>query len=393
MEQHDTMNMSVVNINTFRELIKEQLEDGDLKPVLGIGKAGIGKTESIAGLCKELGIGFRELRLVTMNETDLLGIPDYVDRVAEDGTKYRTTTFASNDMLPIASRDGERGILCLDELTSASKTIRAAAYQLLEEKRALGNYKLPNNWLVVALGNGPEDGGVFQGMEHTITSRCRCYYVEPELDAWKRWAVNHGVNATVIAFVSFEPEYLHKFPEDADSIQVFPSPRSWASLSRKLNDREKRGAIKDEMISIYAAAEVGMEVATKFAAFYKYNQQKIDVEAVLKGKPVGDISDMPMEAIHISVESLIKNLKEKYNTCNSSDFQLYMARVVNALIAIADVRLDAAAQGIKEIRFIAKGENQETDIVKYMLDNDSIFSKNCPKFEEFADNNADIFTD
>lgn len=392
MENRDTMNMPLVNINTFRTMIKEQMEDGDLKPVLGIGKAGIGKTECIAGLCKELGIGFRELRLVTMNETDLLGIPDYVERVGEDGRKYRTTTFASNDMLPIASRDGERGILCLDEITSATKTIRAAAYQLLEEKRALGNYKLPEKWLVVALGNGPDDGGVFQGMEHTITSRCRCFYVEPELESWKQWAFAHGVNSTVVAFVTFAPEYLHRFPEDMESVQVFPSPRSWASLSRKLNDREKRGNIDPAMIGIYAGAEVGREVAAKFAAFYKYNKDSLNVQDIMNGKPLPkDLDKISLEALHISVESVIKVLREKLETCNENDFQIYLARAVKAFIRIAkEVRMDIGVQGIKDIRLMAKEATSKINVVMLMCSEDSVFSKNCKEFTDFCMENADV---
>ena len=123
----DEMNLLSVSVERFIRLVEEQLEDENLTPVLGLGKSGIGKTESIHELCVKRGIGFKELRLVTMTETDLLGIPlvkEYDDPSVEGG-KVAKTQWASNDMLPIASRDGEVGILVLDEITSATATANA----------------------------------------------------------------------------------------------------------------------------------------------------------------------------------------------------------------------------------------------------------------------------
>ena len=70
----ETLNMMSVSVEVFARFIKEQIEDDDLSPVIGIGKSGVGKTESIYELTQEMGIGFCELRLVTMRN-DLLGIP------------------------------------------------------------------------------------------------------------------------------------------------------------------------------------------------------------------------------------------------------------------------------------------------------------------------------
>ena len=68
--------------------------------------------------------------------------------------------------------------------------MRAAAYQLLDGQRALGNYKLPEKWICVGLGNGPDDGGVFNGAEAALFTRCYGFRVAPNLESFKEYAQN-----------------------------------------------------------------------------------------------------------------------------------------------------------------------------------------------------------
>lgn len=379
----ETMNMMSVTVERFTNLIREQIEDGDLTPVAGIGKSGIGKTESIYGLTKEMGIGFCELRLVTMTETDLLGIPTI--------NEHNRTDWASNNLLPDAKRDGERGILVLDEITSATSTIRAAAYQLLDSKRALGNYKLPDGWLVVALGNGIDDGGSYQGMEAAFLNRCRCLRVEPDLKAWKKWAVNGGVNPSVIAFLTFMPDYLHKFnPEEM--VGVFPSPRSWSGLSRKLNDRENRNGGKPldrESIEIYAACCVGNEVSSKFSAFYEYNKSVINVEDILNGKATTDIKKLERQVMYLVVQGLIRSINHELTTSKIGlgEFKPEAVnKVVNAcnwLVGISKHSLDISVMALADLTANVR------DFASIVLDDS--FDEKCGSFIEFATVNNVVF--
>lgn len=379
----ETMNMLGVTVERFIQLIREQIEDNDLMPVVGMGKSGIGKTESIAELCKEMGIGFAELRLVTMTETDLLGIPTI--------NELGRTDWASNNLLPEVSRDGERGILVLDEVTSATSTIRAAAYQLLDSKRSLGNYKLPDGWLVVALGNGPDDGGVFQGMEAAFLNRCRCLRVEPDLRAWKKWAISKSINSSVIAFLSFMPEYLHKYdPEDL--VGVFPSPRAWTGLSKKLNDRESRNGgepVDDESAEIYSACSVGAAVAPKFAAFYTYNKSTISAEDILSGNNQGDIERTETQVMHLVVQSLVREINNevKLGKLERGEFkQEVIIRIGNAcrwLINVSDTMLDLSVMALSDLIANVK-EFQEV-----VLDDE--FDEVCPEFLAFAQKQNVVF--
>lgn len=344
----ETMNMLEITIEQFVNIIREKLEDEDYDPVMGIGKSGVGKTMSIDELTKELGIGYREMRLITMNEIDVLGMPEK--------DEYGATTYAANTMLPRADRDGEAGILVLDEITSCSSTLRAAAYQLLDSKRALGNYKLPEKWLVVCLGNGIDDGGVFNNMESALISRCTAYRIEPNVESWKKWALNHGVNKSVVAFISQNPNYMHVM--DPDQIaSVFPCPRSWVALSKKLNAREARkgGLLDNDKVELYAAGAIGASLAPDFATFYAFNHQLVDPETILNGTADASIvQDLGSEVRFLLIESLMQKVQEMLkNKTGDEDFNgeslSRLANIVNFFIASYNVSKDFSTQGMTDL--------------------------------------------
>ena len=138
-------NLPTVTVEQFTTIVKRQFSEGIRRPIFGLGKGGIGKTESIAELAKEMGIGYIDVRLLLYSEVDLKGIP-------YPNVNHTATIWLQNDILPRADRDGERGILVFDEITSCAKSVRTAAYQLLNENR-LGEYVLPAGWMIVCLGN------------------------------------------------------------------------------------------------------------------------------------------------------------------------------------------------------------------------------------------------
>ena len=369
----ETLNMMSITIERFVEELKMDLEDENYSPMIGIGLSGIGKTMSIAEVAKELNIGFCELRLVTLTETDMLGIP-YKD-------EWGRTNYASNALLPSVERDGERGILVLDEITSASRTVRAAAYQLLDSKRSLGNYQLPPGWKVIGLGNGPDDGGVFSGMESAFLSRATCYRIEPDLNCWKKWAVNNGVNSSIIAFLNFMPEMLHDFDPD-EIASVFPCPRSWVELSKRLNAREKRsstGLLDIEQVEIYTAGAVGMKAAPKFSAFYAYNGKTLSAEDIISGKEANsDVSNIEPQVMHIVIQNLVKGVNDIFaggGMVSDADIQ----KVVNVckwFVKVSDQRMDLAIMGIKDLGSSCKG-------FKNALIADARFNQMYPEFIEW----------
>ena len=382
-EQIETLNMRPASLERVLRQIKDQLEDEDYTPVSIIGKSGIGKTESIAGLAKELGIGFKEVRLSHYQESDLIGLP-YV----ENGI----TKHAPTDLLPPSNDEGQ-GILLLDEITSSQKNMRSAVYQLMDSSRKLGQYVLPKRWLIIACGNGPQDGGDFRGIEPAFMSRGFCWRVEPNLATWKNWALKAGVHPTVIAFLSFMPEKLHCMDLDAP-YDMIACPRNWTKLSTQLKNMEKRTRtgiiLDDEDLEFSSAGCVGANVGPTFSAFYRYNKEVISPEDIIEGKVKPEqMLNVTDEVLYITAQNLVhimaEEIKQHQADTDSGVDDVCMQRTTNLINWVLSlnkigVRLDVSVTILTDLAS-ALGERFHAIL---MADS---FDTACPEFMQFAIDN------
>lgn len=378
----ETLNMITVSLSRVIKQIKLQLKKEDYTPIIVIGKSGIGKTESMTELARELNIGFKELRLSHYQESDLVGLP-YIGE--------RKTKHAETNLLP-DSNDKGQGILLLDEITSSQKSMRSAVYQLLDSSRKLGEYKLPDRWLIVCCGNGPEDGGDFRGIEPALMGRGRCMRVEEDLTAWKNWAINKGVHPVVVAFLSFMPDNLHKIDIDRPN-DMIACPRNWVKLSIQLYNMESMsgGIITDEDDLEFAACTcVGHNCGPNFVSFYKYNKAVVNAEDIMEGKASPDAAaNLDTEVMYIVVQNLVSSIKKELqsNKCGdtfSKDSITRVANVCNWLIAVGrKYKLDFALMAFQDLG------NHVDEFKLLLLDDD--FEQVCPDLIEFANENEAVF--
>lgn len=369
-------NVPVVSVEDFIKIIKLQIEENNKRPVFGLGKGGIGKSEAICNLAKELNIGYIDIRLLLYNETDLKGIP-YPN---ENHTK---TIWLENNILPNIERDGNRGILVLDEITSCSKSVRTAAYQLLNE-RALGEYKLPDGWLIVCLGNGEEDGGDYQGMEGNFANRCSIFNIVTNLDVWKKWALSNNIHELVTAYLSFKPTHLHTFQIDSESEILFASPRSWKAVSDILNNCNISLLQSDHITKLRINSNIGNLVGQQFIAFTKFKESAPSIDLIMStGKCDNNLSN---EVIIILVHEISKELSRiikddmvKYNGIQQSSLN----RLVNSLNWILSLPKEYAVMSFKDL------VNYD-DVFKRLIIHPNLL-ESCPMLTKFASDNSEIF--
>lgn len=369
-------NLPTVTVEQFTTIVKRQFVEGNKRPIFGLGKGGIGKTESILDLAKELGVGYIDIRLLMYSEVDLKGIP-------YPNSTNTATVWLQNDILPRADRDGERGILVLDEITSVARSVRTAAYQLLNERR-LGEYVLPDGWMIVCLGNGEEDGGDFQGMEGNFANRCSIFNVAPNLDAWKEWAFKAGINYLVLGYVSWRPSDLHTFNPESETEMLFASPRSWKAVSDILNIY---GFNKDDDINnLRIISNVGSRVGNQFISFCKYKDAAVSPSDILAGKSVREITEM--EVLFMTMQGVIKLMTESIKTDKTNTGKLTSGT------------LEKCANGIKWMLGLKSVEHQVMAIKDFVTsDRETVtqmflnadFNKLCPELMEFAKRNSCIF--
>ncbi len=109
----------------------------------------------------------------------------------------------------------------------APPAMQGMAQQLILDRR-VGSYVVPDEWFVWAAGNRKEDrAGVFD-MPAPLANRFLHLQVEPDFASFKAYALEQGIHAQIIAFLSFRPSLLHKIEPHQPA---WCSPRSWMMAS------------------------------------------------------------------------------------------------------------------------------------------------------------------
>src|SRR5829696_5599735 len=113
------------------------------RPVYLWGPPGCAKSAVVRQTAATLGLTLADVRATLLDPVDLRGLP----RLDGDAAVWCPPAF-----LP---KDGQ-GLLFLDELAQAAPLVQAACLQLVLDRR-IGEYELPDGWVVVAASNRAED--------------------------------------------------------------------------------------------------------------------------------------------------------------------------------------------------------------------------------------------
>jgi hypothetical protein len=269
------------------------------RPLFLWGPPGIGKSDLISGITKELNGKMYDLRLAQMDPTDIRGIPYYnkekglmdwappIDLPSEeDASKY-----------PVV-------VLFLDEMNSAAPSVQAAAYQLILNRR-IGKYELPDNVVMVAAGNREGDRGVTYRMPAPLANRFVHLEMRVDFDSWLQWAANNNIHKDVIGYISFAKQDLYDFDPKSAS-RSFATPRSWTFVSDLLEDDLTESTVTD-----LVAGTIGDGVAVKFMAHRKIASRMPKPSEILAGK-VKDLDVKEVSAMYSLTISMCYELKDAY---------------------------------------------------------------------------------
>ena len=255
-------------------------DTGHHTPVMLWGAPGVGKSQMVAQIAKNHGVPLIDIRLSQMEPSDLRGIPFRVDEFVE---------WAVPSMLPNLKRHGNRGILFLDEITSAPPSVSAAAYQLILDRK-LGEYEVPEGWAIIAAGNRQGDRGVTYSMPAPLANRFSHYEVEINLDDWVAWAYANGIDERIIAFLRFRQDLLFEF-DAAQNPVAFPSPRSWEFAHRALHKFDESNNLLLGALQACVGKAAGIEVK----AFVDSLDQMPDLDAIINGEDVAAPKEIDLQ--------------------------------------------------------------------------------------------------
>lgn len=241
-------------------------------PLMLWGAPGVGKSTLVREICEQQGIDFIDIRLAQREPVDLRGLPvpkdDHVDWLLAGEWP----------------RDPEsRGVILFDELSAADRTLQAAAYEIILDRRLGDLYKLPSGWLVMGAGNRSGDRAVAYSFSSALANRFCHLNLEPDVEQWCQWAQQQGIDPKIIGFLKFAPEYFFKLDDQTSSEQGWPSPRSWERTARVLATAE-RLRLNAQQQRLMVNGLIGPGAAAALFAYLDSTEALPDVRAMLRGQ-------------------------------------------------------------------------------------------------------------
>ena len=284
------------------------------RPTFLWGPPGIGKSEVVEEITRELGGFMIDLRMAQMEPTDLRGIPFF-------NKNNEKMDWAPPIDLPDDEFASQYSIVVLfmDEMNSAPPTVQAAAYQLILNRR-IGKYVLPDNVVMIAAGNRESDKGVTYRMPMPLANRFLHIEMRSDFNTWQNWAIINNIHQDVVSYLSFAKNDLYDFDSKSSS-RAFATPRSWSFVSDILKDEDED---TDTLFTLISGC-VGEGLASKFSAHRKISSKLPNPSDILSGDVTTlDIKEVSaMYSLTISLCYEMKDMVDNKLVTNSEFNQVF----------------------------------------------------------------------
>jgi hypothetical protein len=237
-----------------------------------------------------------------------LMVPNYERKTAE----YFTT-----DLLPMKGL----GIIFFDEGNGAFPAVQKNMYQLLEERK-LGDYYVPEGFLVIGAGNTMTDRAGVNEMDMPLKNRVAhvelmiplvSNYGHPERTGWiEDYASTHNINKYIQYFLMFRDDLLHNYNPDSieEDLTVIATPRTWEKASKQIDGIEFIES-NYPMLEMFIGSFVGASIGKNVIDFVRMSKT-YDIAKIYKTRHV----DVPTEtsekyALIAAISSYYEKLKDK----------------------------------------------------------------------------------
>lgn len=341
-----------------KKIIRASVELG--QPAILMGSPGIGKTEVIEQVAKELGIGFRCFEASSLDPMDVRGV------LIPDG---EATYFTKSPLLPDVKKHGERGILLIDELPSGLPATQVALHSLFHPKeRRLGEFVLPDGWIPMATGNYASDGAGATQLLSAIGDRVNILNVKEDFDVWKEdYALPNNVHPIVLGFLNWKETAFCTFNDrtKGGKGKSFVTPRTHTLISNVFHYAETKDSnLGDEELLTMLAGYAGDGIATEYIGFRKTYMDLPDPNAIYRGEDI--LPDREDPSITFA---LCSALAAKMNKVTEAPLKMPKSKAIKRMLNYCQL-LDAEFGGllIKDL---------------YVTHRDDMLK--CPEFEKVAE--------
>jgi hypothetical protein len=273
------------------------------------GPMGVGKSSSVKEIAERLSketmteVTVTDIRLLNFSPVDLRGIPA-ADKLHEFTVWLKPKIFD----LP----EDRIHILFLDEISAAPQSLQAAAYQIALDKR-IGEFKLPENCIVVCAGNRTTDRSVAYRMPKALANRLIHFEIVSDFDSWYTWALGHSVDERVIGYLAFDNSRLNTVP-DMEEL-AFPTPRSWEFVSSLLRFT---GQAPEDLHELIAGC-VGVSNALEFENWCRIYRKLPSVSDIFEGRYSARIKEP--DVIYALISSMLVSITERRDSIRMRELE------------------------------------------------------------------------
>lgn len=342
------------------------------------GAPGIGKTQLVAQVAKELGIGFICFEVANMEVSDFRGLGTPAGYLDDDTLKKRglendkdsLVYLRTKDLFPTEETSENGGIIFMDEFVNASEEV-IKTLNIFLQSGTIDEYKLPNNWIIVGAGNRPGDQDEIFDFKTNIPAagRWSFYHFVPKVSDWIDWARDNNMKKLageptqkitksgklvdkertyilpdVLDLVEIYDEIFYNLDSDKNTM-AYASPRNWEQFSfsietaceiENINIDEWYNLDRDFIRDI-AIAKVGPEATNILIAYVdirKYLTKK-DIMKIFKDpdnvKLIPGINPKEKNSDPSKIKSLASILLRSLGTYANGDDDLILDGFSNAL--------------------------------------------------------------
>ena len=331
------------------------------RPILLMGPPGIGKTQVMEQIAKEMGIGLVSYTITHHTRQSAVGLP-FIREKEYGGRTYSVTEYTMSEIIAsvydkIEQTGNQEGILFLDEINCVSETLAPAMLQFLQGK-TFGTHRLPDGWIIVAAGNPPEYNKSVREFDVVTLDRLKKIDVEADFPVWKEYAYRQGIHQAVISYLDLRRENFCCIENTVDG-KRFATARGWEDLSRLIQVYETLGKTADrEVIGQYIQHRtIAKDFANYLELYYKYRTD-YNVGEILEGKwDPAVLKKIQVAAFdeHLSIVSLLNGrLGGMFRECFLRD--AYVAKLYEYLIYYRD---NQAVMMLDDVRAMAEKDLED----------------------------------